>query len=373
MLKDGQPGDVGMDPERLEEAFELPRGWVASGEVPGVALLVARRGVTIARRCFGVASWNDESRPVEPETVFLIASLAKPVTATAVAMLIERGLIQLDQTVASVVPEFARNGKHRVRILHLLTHTSGLPDMLPNNEELRAQHAPLEEFVRQICELWLDFPHGTAVQYQSCGFAILGEVVRRVDGRPLRQFLAEEIFSPLGMSDSFLGAPRDIHERIATVNVPNQVEQADYGLNSDYWRSFGAPWGGMFSTVGDLAMFLQMFLDGGPRRRRGQVLSGETVQLMTRNHIPSFPGLGPQARHHNAWGLGWQLRAEPRDSCFGRMLSQRTFGHMGATGTLFWADPDLDLLCVVLTNQPGAATPERFGPFADAIAASVVE
>ena len=96
------------------------------------------------------------------------------------------------------IPEFGKNGKTAVRIRHLLTHTSGLPDMLPDNVELRKNHSPLSAFVEGTCEVELDFPAGRGVRYQSMGFAILGEIIQRVSGVSCADFVRREIFEPLG-------------------------------------------------------------------------------------------------------------------------------------------------------------------------------
>src|SRR5205085_1842877 len=97
------------------------------------------------------------------------------------------------------------NGKQEVRVHHLMTHTSGLPDMLPNNEQLRQQHQPFSVFVEKNCELPLQFRPGTGVCYQSAGIAILAEIVHQISGVSLSEFLRKEIFMPLGMHDTSLG------------------------------------------------------------------------------------------------------------------------------------------------------------------------
>src|SRR5207302_1618095 len=173
--------------------------------------------------------------------------------------LVARGQLALDQPVSEALPEFAEGGKESVTIRHLLTHTSGLPDMLPENQALREEHAPLSEFVRRVCRLGLDFPPGTRIQYQSMGIAALGAVIERVDGRSLPRFLKEEFFQPLGMDSSCLGLEDRLADRNARIDlsVPGAgstvgARETDWGWNSDYWFHFGAPWGGMFATPLDL-------------------------------------------------------------------------------------------------------------------------
>ena len=127
----------GLDNECLGRAYCVLEGVVESGAVPGAAILVARHGIPMEPRCFGRMRPEPSSSPIQPDTIFLVASVTKPVTVAATMLLVERGKISLDDTVASVIPEFGNRGKDQIRIRNLMTHTSGLPDMLPENQKLR--------------------------------------------------------------------------------------------------------------------------------------------------------------------------------------------------------------------------------------------
>ena len=144
--------------------------------------------------------------------------------------------------------------------LHGCVLDAGLPDMLPENQSLRERHAPMSEFIQQICQLKLDFPAGTGLQYQSTGLAILGEIVQRVSRISLKEFLRKEFFEPLGMKDTALGIDWLPEERVPNLKLPPEQEGVDWSWNSPYWRNLGAAWGGMFSTVEDLTHFLKMLL-----------------------------------------------------------------------------------------------------------------
>src|SRR5262249_1777564 len=156
-----------------------------------------------------------------------------------VLMLVERGSLGLDDRVAEFIPAFVHNGKHEVRVRHLLTHTSGLPDMVPENNTLRAAHAPLAAFLDAIVGLRLDFPSGTRVQYQSMGFAVLAEIVHQVAGRSLAEFLKTEIFEPLGMLDTTLGWAPAKKTRIAAIRLAPEQQATDWNWNPAYWLGFG--------------------------------------------------------------------------------------------------------------------------------------
>jgi len=288
----------------------------------------------------------------------MVASVTKPVVAAAVMQLVERGQLALDQPATEALPEFGENGKGAVTIRHLLTHTSGLPDMLPENQALREQHAPLAEFVRRVCRLGLEFPPGTRIQYQSMGTATLGAIVERVDGRDLPRFLKEEFFVPLGMEASCLGLEPRLAERVAhlDLSVPGTgsdvgARGSDWGWNSDYWRGFGAPWGGMFATPLDLCRFLQMFAAGGTSGDT-RILSAAAVRAMIRRHTDDLAELPEAERRRQSWGLGWHLNRVPAGFPFGDLLSPTAYGHAGATGTQVWHDPTTALSAALFTNRP---------------------
>lgn len=325
---------------------------VASGRA-GAAQLAVRRGETFSLcRAFG----TNRDDPVTRDDPFLVASITKPMTATAVMQRVEAGDVGLDDPVAEYLPAFTGEGRERVTVRHLLTHTSGLPNMLADNEALRRRNEPNATFVDRTLEASLRFDPGTETAYQSMGTNLAGAIVERVTDVPLREYLREHVFDPLGMHDTFLG----LGGRSLDVVVPCDVEPAagDPGFerwdwNSRYWRDFGAPWGGAHSTATDLAKFLGAFLqDGGP------ILDAETAAAMTAHQTPE---------HEEAWGLGFQLGPE-RDH-FSPAVSSATFGHAGATGCVAWADPTRELTVVCLTTLPLADQPDGF--LADVSAAAV--
>jgi CubicO group peptidase (beta-lactamase class C family) len=121
----------------------------------------------------------------------------------------------------------------------------------------------------------------------------------------------------------------------------NAKDTERFGANSPYWRDMGHPWGGMHSTTGDLAILLQTFLNGGSYRGK-RVFSRATVKAMTSDQNESI---------HAPWGLGWALGRSVAWNFFGDLISPAAFGHAGATGTVAWADPEKQLLCVILTDR----------------------
>ena len=350
-LPHARPGLSGWSPARLQRAYDLLERWTRSGRVPAAALAVGRSAAAIEPRFFGRRGPGPADPAIGPDALFLVASITKPVTATAVLMLVERGALGLEDRVAEFVPAFARNGKHEVRVRHLLTHTSGLPDMLPDNDALRAAHAPLTAFVDAIVRLPLAFPPGTQVQYQSTGFAVLAEIVHQVDGRTLREFLRAEVFEPLAMHDTTLGWSPEKKGRIAAIRVSPEQQATDWNWNTPYWLGFGAPWGGLITSPGDFARFCRMMLGGG-QLDGVRLLAPATVRAMTGTQLAPMPLVPEDDRRCRPWGLGWRGHWQGHPDNFGDLLGPRTYGHWGSTGTLCWLDPDADAFAILFTTQP---------------------
>ena len=360
--------EIGFCPERLENAFALVQQMVQSDRILGGTLTVGLNGHLLEPRVFGRMG-SPEAPPVQPDTIFLIASPSKPITTSAICLLLERGQLALEQPLRGIIPEVTEDKKD-IRLIHLLTHTSGLPDMLPNNEELRAAHQPLDVFVEHMCRVPLDFAPGTKVQYQSCGIALLGEVVKRITGMEVRDFIREEFFIPLGMKDSFLGRRDEDRSRISDVRITAESAATGWNWNTDFWHGFGAPWGGMFCTGTDYGRFLQMMLNGG-ELEGVRIFSPATVAKMTTDQIKLLPDLSTADRLGNAWGLGWWMTVTGKTEYLGDLASPRAFGHGGATGTGVLADPATGLVFVFLTNQPGLAM--EIGMVANAVVSAVLE
>lgn len=379
MLTYVTPEEAGFDAARLQRAYALLDQAAEEGRIPSGALLVGRRERAIAPHAAGRLQLDQGNSPAVKDSIFLVASITKPVTATAAMMLVERGLLMLTDRVSDHLPEFAANGKEDVRVRHLLTHTSGLPDMLPDNLELRQQHAPLSTFVERICDLPLDFPPGTRIQYQSTGIAIIAAIVERLTGQSLPEFLRQEVFVPLRMHDTSLGAQGIDLARVAEVNVPPEQRGVSWGWNQDYWRNFGAPWGGMFTTVSDLYRFCRVFLCSG-QCDGTRLLSPATVAEMTRDQTTALMQLTNEDYRRliwgQTWGLGWTIVghrvAEAGRTFFGDLCSSRTFGHGGATGTVVWMDPESEVICVLFTTEPSAGRSGLLGRVSNAVAAAAI-
>jgi CubicO group peptidase (beta-lactamase class C family) len=325
--------------ERFADAAGILEEWTGDQRVSAAVLHVERRGETFARH-FGAAASTD--------AMFLLGSISKPIAAAPLMKLVDSGRVSLDDAAQRHLPEFTGEGRERVTVRQLLTHTSGLPDQLANNAELRQRHAPLEDFIKGALHTPVEFAPGSRYQYSSMGILLATHIAEKLSGTGIRELVQQQVFAPLGMKRSAQGLGRFKLSEMVPVQTEHGAPESGAGdpaarewdWNSDYWRRLGAPWGGTHASAGDVAKFLDEFLFA-----RGRLVRPETARLMTQNHNPE--GIAPRGL---AFNVGSGAGSE---GC-----SERTFGHTGSTGTLAWADPESETICVVLTSLPGrAATP----------------
>lgn len=364
------PAEAGFDVDRLQRARDLCRAATEAGDVPAIALTVARGGRLVIDEAWGFPA-GAGTAPATPDTVWLIASITKPVVCAGVCLLLERGLLALDDPVSRYLPAYSGDDRRATTLRHLLTHSSGLPDMLPENVELRQRHAPLSEFVERICTTPLLFPPGTGVSYQSAGIALLGAVIERVAGVSCPDFLRREFFQPLGMQHCSLGWRPELEERLAPAGPTSHAAAVptDWDWNSPYWRQFAAPWGGMYASTREFLTFMQMLLTGGVSNGR-RILGATTVAEMTRNQTADLPDLSSAARRRSTWGLGWRHAAGRESEYMGDLVGPRAYGHAGATGTGTWNDPDTGVTFIYFSNRPD--TGRFIGLVSNAVAAAIL-
>jgi CubicO group peptidase (beta-lactamase class C family) len=369
-----KPEEIGLDASRLQAAYDLLTQWTTGPKapVPGGAILVGRRGRIVTPKLFGRQGPEPDAEPIRPDGMFLLASITKPVVYLSALKLVERGLLNLTDQVTRYIPDFAAHHKEETLVLHLFTHTSGLPDMLANNEELRRQHAPLSKFIEgAIRDTVPLFPAGTNLSYQSMGTLVVAELVQRLSGLSIHEFVRREVLDPLGMKSTGLGSRGFDSARLVRVETPAYQAGSDFTWNSRYWQELGAPWGGMFSAPEDFAILCQMLLDKG-QSVGGRILSPATVERMTTNRLHDQPDLPEPIRRARPWGLGWRLNHPGTDDSWGDLLSDRAFGHTGASGTTVWIDPQREGFCILFTTALRAAAPWRLVHLSNIIAAAFV-
>lgn len=353
-------------------AYDLLEKWTVgpNAPVPGGAILVGRFGKTLTPRFFGRQGPEPNAEPIRRDAMFYMASVTKPVICMAAMLLVERGQLNLSDRVTRYIPEFTGQDKEDTQVLHLFTHTSGLPDELPNNTELRRQHSPLSKFIEESIKADLLFKPGTRFSYASSGTLLVAEIVQRLSKRSIRDFVQSEIIEPLGLKATGLGSQGFPRERLVRTTVPD-YQKEDFGWNSKYWQEFGSPAGGLFSTPEDFAVICALMLGGG---KWGDVrlLSPAAIRQMTSNRLDDLPDLPEPVRRTQPWGLGWRLNHLGTPDSWGDLLSRRVFGHTGSAGNVVWMDPETQGFCIVFTNYLRARAPWRLVHLSNAVAAAFV-
>lgn len=373
------PAAAGMSSAGLEAVAALFDAHLARGWHPGAHLLVIRNGQIVIDRFAGLAD-PGRGRPVQADTIWLLFSATKPYTAVAVLKLAAEGKIDLDAPIARYWPGFAQKGKAEITVRQALSHRAGLAHGKISRQPWYWPSWRL--CIRAIEQMAPDFPPGQEVAYHAVTFGwILGEVVRRVDGRFLRRYLAEEFFEPMGLRHTYLGLPghAEVWNRrniIAAVDQEPDLRQSAFIANRRIFRSSPIPAGSGHSTIYEHAAFYQMLLDRGQWRGR-QLLPAAAVDVLTTATNPD-PGqidrvLGKATR----WAHGVSLGGPPRQgfaSFMGRSSSPRSFGHGGLRSLAAWADPDRRLICLYFTNGllTAQGADERNIEIGDAVLASVV-
>ncbi len=320
--------------------------FVEKGRAAGVVTLVAKDGKIAHLGAVGQADIAGK-KPMRTDTLFAIASMTKPITATAVMILQDEGKLSVNDPVSKYIPEFrdvALKGGGKVRpitIKDLMTHTSGVVGSQQNE-------GSLEETAIQMTKRPLGFEPGSKWEY-SPGMSICGRVIEVASGQAYDEFLSERIFKPLKMTDTTFHPTPKQQQRIATLYQPGQNGQP-FAKASHWLVDFSEahspnPSGGLFSTAKDLFRFYQMVLNGGELDGK-RILSEQAVRQMTHVQTGEIKtGFTPG----NGWGLGWCVVREPQGVTAN--LSPGTFGHGGAFGTQGWVDPERKMIFVLLIQR----------------------
>lgn len=346
----------GLDPELLAEIPKQMERFVEQKEIAGAVTLVARYGHVASLEAVGFQDIEKGVR-MKNDTIFRIASMTKPISAAGVMILQEAGKLSVDDPVEKHLPEFRdmwlvdkqtgnnimlKKPSRPITIRDILTHTSGLSEArrdIPlksiSDVALIAAHLPLQ------------FEPGSQWRYGGSGMINAGRLIEVVSGQLYDQFLHDRIFQPLGMKDTFFFPSKDVEDRIA-VNY-ERAENGDLMPQKQSQRNwnFPLPSGGLYSTAADMGIWMQAILSGGIYQGV-RILSEQSVKEMTSLQTGELEtgfteGMG--------FGLGWGLVRNPAGVT--KMLAAGTFGHGGAYGTQNWADPEKDMIFILMIQRQG--------------------
>jgi CubicO group peptidase (beta-lactamase class C family) len=352
-LETAVPEEVGLSSSRLNGIDQAVLKSIEEKETPGAVVLVARHGRIVYLKAFGFRSTQPQREAMTVDTIFDIASLTKVVaTSPAIVMLVENGVLRLNEKVKRYLPKFTGGGKDDVTVLQLLTHYSGLRADFDLSRKWEGHEAALQELWNEPTQT----EPGKEFCYSDLNFFVLGEIVRVLSGKDLSVFAQERIFKPLGMSDTGYKPAAELRNRIAPTETRKRTLEYQKGTagsavpegnlrgevhDPTAWRVGGiAGHAGVFSSATDLAIFSQMMLNRGTYKGI-RILSELAVEAMT---SPQSPKNASAVR-----GLGWDIDSpysSPRGDLFGG-----GYGHTGFTGTSLWIHPPSEAFVIILTNR----------------------
>jgi CubicO group peptidase (beta-lactamase class C family) len=388
------PESLGLSSERLKRLdTHFDEKYVKTGKLPFAMTLVARKG-EVAHH--GFSGLIDEARgtKVQPDSLFRIYSMTKPLTSALFMMLVEEGKVALDHPVHTLIPEWKNLGVYAggwdlmqkrpcarpMQMIDLLRHTSGLTYGFQQRTNIDAAYrkhnigvleksASLDEMIAKLAELPLEFSPGEAWNY-SVSTDILGYLIGKIEGRPFEQVMKDRLTGPLGMADTDFQVKASEKARFAAcyaIDAKGQRVLQDDPTRSPYLDPpiLVSGGGGLVSTAADYLKFCQMMLNGG-EANGVRFLSPKTVALMTSNHLPGGVDLPQVSRSLFSevaydgvgFGLGFSVTLDPAKTLLPGTAGEYAWG--GAASTAFWIDPVEDLVVIFMTQLiPSSIYPLR--------------
>jgi CubicO group peptidase (beta-lactamase class C family) len=393
-LSAAKPEDVGMSSERLKRIGENMQRHIAAGDIAGVVTLVARRGRIVHFEAYGMQD-RESKKPMPKDGIFRLASMSKPITGTAVMMLVEEGKVRLTDPVSRFIPEFKEINKvavprpgaagggrggaaqafdvvtanREITIRDMLTHTSGLVSgglgaaVAPQ----RTENDTLATYIPKMAAVPLDFQPGTLWRYSGLvGFDVLSRVVEIVSGQSYDQFLRQRIFEPLGMKDSGFTLTSEQNSRVATMyrTTPTGLERGNQASSTKYFSGASA----IMTTAEDYLQFAQMLLNGGQLAGK-RILGPRTVELMTSNHTGDMVN-GQFGRPARGMGFGLSMQVVLDPVAADLRVSKGSFSWPGGSGVGFWVEPQEQLVSIYMIQ--GGSGAARLS-FENAIRQAIIE
>lgn len=346
------PQQAGMDPARLSQVDKVIEESVQAGEIPGAVLAVVRDGKMVYLKAYGNKSLYPATEKMTVNTIFDLASVSKPVgTAIPIMQLVERGKIRLTDNVSMYIPGFqpwidsATGRKIEIRVIDLLTHTSGLPPYAPVQEIVEKSGAPNPDALMEwIAKCKRDFRPTTNFQYSCLNFVTLQNILQKVTGEKLMEYTKRELFDVLGMKSSAYNPSGDLVKMVAPTErqkdgsvLLGRVHDPIANILND-GNSGNA---GVFSNAEDLAILAAALMNGGEYNGK-RILGKLTLETMTRV---------PKSVKQQGRSLGWDNFSSYASNNGNLFHPEKTFGHTGYTGTSFIIDPVSKTAVILLSHR----------------------
>ncbi len=367
-----------MSAERLDRIGDWVDEMVERRQAAGFVTLVARRGKVVHHEARGTRGLSVDE-PMPKDALFDIASMTKPVTTVAALALLEEGRFTIDDPVSMYLPEFAemkvkvpRQGTapalSQITVRHAFTHTTGIGLNLPVVE--RYEYETFREYMRALAAAPLSYEPGSRWLYGD-SLDLLGYLVQEVSGQPLDEFMEERILGPLGMEDTHFWVPASKEGRRAVMGVRGKDDlegTSRRSLEATERASLVTGASGLYTTAADYWRFGQMLVNGGELNGQ-RILGPRTVGWIAEDHLGDTPGFD---RPGQTFGLGHAVTVDP--GAQGWYYSKGSFFWGGSQGTVFWVDPEEELVGVLMVQvTPRPADMKLREEFAALVYAAIVD
>jgi beta-glucosidase-like glycosyl hydrolase/CubicO group peptidase (beta-lactamase class C family) len=368
-LRYDEPEVAGLSRDSLYKINNIMNEAIFDSTFPGGVVTIVKDGTIAYQKGFGYETYK-KLEPIKEDAVYDLASLTKVTATTAAVMkLVEEGKIALKDKIGKYIPEFSSGEKKNITIENFLLHNSGFPPFRVYVDSLKSEHKIIEAIKNEP----LTYKTGTDYRYSDLGFILLAEIIEQVTGTTLDRYLRKTFYYPLGMSSTFFN-PQKMGTYFIDRIPPTEIDtvyrdttiHAEVHDERSYYLNGVAGHAGLFSSGKDLAIFCQMLLNDGWYAGK-RYLDASTIKQFTKR----------QGKHSNR-GYGFD-RKSGKNSTAGSLTSDKTFGHLGFTGTSYWIDPENDVAVIILTNRtyPYRSYGEKISTvraqIADVVMSSIIE
>lgn len=340
-LREGMPEEVGFSSKELRKVDDVVNAAVKDSSFPGAVLLVAKDGVVVHKKAYGSYDYTLYSKQVDVNTMYDLASVTKVISTTSAIMrLVDEGKLSLNDPITKYIPQFGQNGKEKITIYNLMVHNSGLPAWRRFYDFCSTPQCVLDSVFASP----LAYKTGDSTIYSDLGLITIGKVIEKVTGATLDKYVDSVFFKPLGMNNTTFNPPQKLWNHIAPTEVDTFWKKTGVAVRGRVHDENAATLGGvsghagLFSTASDLSIMMQMLLNGGTYNGK-RYIKEETVKKFIQRQS-----------EQSSRGIGWDTKTSQR-SFSGTLTSMKTFLHTGFTGTSVVADPEKNLIIILLTNR----------------------
>ena len=340
-LRHGLPEEVGFIRDSLDVVDRIVNQAISDSSFPGAAMVVVKDGVIAHEKAYGSFDYEPYSKRVDLNTMFDLASVTKVISTTSAIMrLVGEGKIKLDDPVVKYFPKFGQHGKEHITLYNLMVHNSGLVGWARFFVYCKTP----QQLVDSVFASRLMYKTGDSTLYSDLGLITVGKIIEKVTGTKLDRYVDSVFFKPLGMTNTMYNPPKQLWSRVMPTEVDTFWRKTGIAVHGTVHDENASVLGGvsghagLFSNASNLAILLQMELNGGVYGGK-RYLKEDVLRKFTARQSPK-----------SSRGIGWDTKISPR-GWSGKLLSEKTWLHTGFTGTSVVTDPTRNLIVVFLTNR----------------------